>query len=682
MKTFFVRLIHCLLICTLGSGLALPLTRALAAEDAAARIATLRAEIARHDELYFRHAAPVITDVEYDALRRELRDLLAAQGASAEEALGFGDDRVETSPRGFHRVPMRGLEKSYSEPELRRFLQRAIRRVGPEVRWVVEPKYDGLAISLSYEHGRLSRAVTRGNGNEGDDVTTELLACASVPAELEAPAGQPPAPEHVEIRGEVYLPWAEFRRINAERRAAGEMESLHPRNLAVGTLKARDPGLRADRRLAFVAYGWGAWVPMEAAPRSQQESLLRLREWGFAVPPSQTADDVESVVAAVREVGRQRDGFPAPLDGAVVKVDSIAWREKLGETEGAPRWAIAHKFEPERVEARLRAITLQVGRTGLITPVAEMEPVEVGGAIVARASLHNAREIARRDYRVGDWVRVERAGEVVPQLVGVNLARRPAGALPYSFPTACPACDTALAREGDAQVRCPNRDCPPQVQRRLEHAASPAALDLTGFGPTIIAELVARGRLRRVEDFFQLGDADVRPALRASIERSRRSETWRFVAAVGLPEVGATGAKRLGERFRDLAALADADLAALRAAGLTTAAAQAARESLSREDVQHTLRALDAVRLEPLVDASRAKLAGRRFVFTGTLRSLTRDAAIAKVRELGGDVQSTVTRQTDFVVVGEGGGQKIDDARRLGRRVVSEEEFLALLADP
>jgi len=682
MKTFAAASLRLALCVALGGWFAFACPVARSVEDTAARIAALRAEIARHDELYFRRAAPVITDAEYDALRRELRDLLATQGAPHEPTLALGDDRTGESPTAAHQVPMRGLEKSYSESDLRRFVQRASRRAGTDLQWLVEPKYDGMAVSLTYEHGHLQRAVSRGDGSEGDVVTAALLACVDLPRELRAGKGEAAVPDRVEIRGEAYLSLADFARINAERRAAGEPESAHPRNLAVGTLKARDPDLARGRRLDFVAYAWGAWEPSTGAPQSQQELLARLREWGFAVPPAQSADEPEAVVAAVRQIGRAREGFPAPLDGAVVKVDAIAWRQKLGDAESAPRWAIAHKFEPERVETRLRAITLQVGRTGLITPVAELDPVEVGGATVSRASLHNPREIARRDYRVGDWVRLERAGEVVPQVAGVNLARRPADAHPYVFPSHCSACETSLVPEGDAQVRCPNRDCPPQVRRRLEHAASPAALDLTGFGPGIIAELVARGRLRRVEDFFELGEADVRPALLAAIERSRQGEAWRFVAAVGLPEVGATGAKRLGEEFPDFAGLAGAEAGALRAAGLSAAAAEAASEALACEETQRTLRALAAVRVGPVIESAPGKFAGRRFVFTGTLRALTRDAAVARVRALGGDVQGAVTRQTDFVVAGDGGGRKLDDARRLGRLILTEEEFLALLAEP
>lgn len=650
------------------------------------RIAELRSEIARHDELYFKRAAPEITDAEYDALKRELRGLLeqhpqlaAADGEAAAGALG--DDRSGRFPTARHRMPMLGLEKSYSEAELRKFLARVERLAGEPVTWVVEPKYDGLAISLTYVRGRLVRAVTRGNGSEGDDVTANLLACTDVPRELPA---QPdfPLPEFIELRGEVFMALAEFERVNAMRRDAGEEVFAHPRNLAVGTLKATDPAVLRSRRLTLVCYGWGACEPADAAPVSQRDLLTRLSAAGFLVPPAHVASGAETVWQIVRVLDRERSEFAGPLDGAVIKVDEVGLRRQLGEGEAAPRWAIAHKFEPERVETRLRAITWQVGRTGTLTPVAELDPVTLGGSTIARASLHNRREIERRDYRIGDRVRVERAGEIIPQLVGVNLAARPAGAVPVSFPTACPVCATALQPEGEAGWRCPQRACPAQVKRRLEHFASEAALNIRGLGPVLVETLVDRGKLSEVDGIYRLSGAEVPARVLDQIERSKGAELWRFVAGLGLPDVGGVNARKIADRAGKLEALGRMSREDLVAAGLSPAVAEAVARELASVPLQRILAGFSAAGVQPALAAKAAsdgRLAGQAFVFTGTLRGLSREEAARRVLAAGGKVQADVARTTNYVVAGEGGGRKRDEAKRLGVAVLSEEEFLRML---
>lgn len=573
----------------------------------AERLAQLQAEIARHDELYFRQAATEISDAEYDALKQELRALLEAhpQLASSRATLtALGDDRTDRFPKARHRVPMQGLEKSFSEPELRRFLKRVAESAGgAPVAFVVEPKFDGLAISLVYEHGRLTRAVTRGNGIEGDLVTENLLACAPVPIELRAAADGSEPPAFVEIRGEVFLEHAEFDRLNAERLAAGESVHAHPRSLAVGTLKSSDPAILRSRRLSLVAYGWGAWEPAEGAPVSQLELLARLAAWGLTVPPAQAAPGPETVWQLVRALDVGRVKFPGPLDGAVIKVDDAVLRSRLGGNDDAPRWAIAHKFEPERVETRLRGITWQVGRTGLLTPVAELEPVLLGGSRVARASLQNRREIERRDYRIGDVVRVQKAGEIIPQLVGVNLGARAAESPRYVAPTMCPSCSTALAA-GDATLRCPARACPAQVQRRIEHYVGDAALNLRGFGPAAVAALVERAGVRDAHELYTLTPARWRAVseagagnperLAAEIDRSRGAELWRVINGVGLPGVGAASARRLAEKFPGLPAVRDATESELMRAGFTRAGAAALRSELDRPETRAVLEGLIA----------------------------------------------------------------------------------------
>lgn len=606
-----LRLIRTLAL--LGS-VAIALRAENSATSAAERFARLNAEIARHDELYFRQANPEITDAEYDALKQELQALLENNPSLAGSRAGIdalaSDDRTERFPTAQHRRPMLGLDKSFREAELRRFVARVTAAAGgAPVALVVEPKYDGLAISLVYENGRLLRAVTRGNGHEGDVVTDNLLACTAVPRQLRDAPGGPPWPSFVEIRGEVYLEHAEFRRLNAERLAASEPPHAHPRNLAVGTLKSSDPAVVVSRRLAWVAYGCGAWEPATTAPASQRELLARLGAWGLPVPPIQVAADAEAVWQLVRVLDAGRAGFPAPLDGAVVKVDEVALRARLGNGgDGPPRGEIAHKFEPERAETRLRGITWQVGRTGLLTPVAELEPVSIGGTVVARASLQNRREIERRDYRIGDLVRVQKAGDVVPQLAGVNPDARPPNATRYAVPEACPACGTVL-EVSETVVRCPQRACPAQVKRRLEHFVGDSALNLRGFGPATIAALVEQGGVRDLHELFGLTAAQWRAVaearggepdrLAAEIERSRRSEWWRVLNGLGLPGVGVAGARRLAGQFAGLPELKRATANDLMRAGFTAAGAAALLAELRDPQIQATLDGLIAAGVAP-----------------------------------------------------------------------------------
>lgn len=597
----FVRLVFALVSLI---AMAVQTQSAIEKGDAAVRLQQLRTEIARHDELYFKKAAPEITDAEYDALKRELRELEARHPEFANAGAtvaALGDDRSGGFPTHRHHAPMRGLSKSHSDADLRRFFERVARELGSaEIDFVVEPKYDGLAISLTYERGRLVRAVTRGDGNEGDVVTENLISCAAVPRELTAADGATPWPEFVEVRGEVFMAQAEFERVNAERLAAGQETFAHPRNLAVGTLKSSDAAERAGRRLTVVCFGWGAWEPANAAPASQRELIERLASWGLPVPEwVRGAHGPDAAMREVRVIDRARPALGFPIDGAVVKIDAVDLRQRLGEADGGPNWAIAHKFEPERVHTVLKAISLQVGRTGAITPVAELEPVLIGGTTVARATLHNPREIARRDYRVGDTVKLEKAGEIVPALVGVVAERRLPTAQPFEFPRICPSCTTALVADGNAGLRCPQRVCPAQVKRRLEHFVSGAALNLRGFGPAVVEALVEQGGMRDVDGLYRLTQAQILAAvggrrkvaekLAAEIERSRSAELWRFIHGLSLPETGASNAKKLAKHCGTLLVLRDADISQLRASGLTTAAATELASELKRPEVRNAI---------------------------------------------------------------------------------------------
>jgi len=593
------------------------------AADAQVRIEALRREIAEADELYFRQSAPAISDADYDRLKRELAALEAAHPdrAAAPGATALGDDRTGRFPTRRHRERMRGLAKCYTREELEAFFARTERpSVLGEAGYVVEPKYDGLAISVTYERGRLVQAVTRGNGIEGDDVTANVAAIRSLPHGLRATAADGtanPIPDVIELRGEVYVGLAEFRRINAAQEAAGGEPFSHPRNLAAGTLKQADPGEVAARRLAIVFYGTGACEPASAAPRSQQALHALIRAWGLpGVERVAVARSRDEAWAAIGKLGRDRARLAYPIDGAVVKVDAVAQRTAAGADDDAPGWAVAWKFAPERAATRLRAIALQIGRTGVVTPVAELEPVRLGGATIARASLHNFAEIRRRDLRVGDVVFVEKAGEIIPAVVGIDPAARPADCEPYEEPRACPACRADLVRAaGAVAVRCPNSGCPAQLRRRLAHFASEACVDIDGLGPATIERLVGRGRVGHIADLYRLRREDLVAAggtgeksagrLLAAIERSRRAELWRFIHGLGIADVGPATARALAARFGDLPALAGAtreelfEAAAPRVPGVNAAAAESVLAFFARPENRSVIDALQAAGVCP-----------------------------------------------------------------------------------
>lgn len=658
------------------------------------RIAELRTEIARHDELYFRKAKPEISDAAYDRLKRELAALEAAHPAFARPAEGVGDDRSGRFPVYTHRERMLSLAKAYTEAEWRAFHAKLTKQLGrSDPAFVVEPKYDGLAISLTYERGVLVRAVTRGNGTEGDDVTANVRMIRDLPIRLAGETGT--LPELAELRGEIYLEQAEFDRINAERIAADGEPFAHPRNLAAGTLKSSDPAETAQRRLSVAIYGWGAWEGA-TAPASQQAFHAQVRAWGLpGMAGVQLAGSADEVWAAVRAIERKRSGLGFPIDGAVVKLDDTALRARVGADDHAPRWAIACKYEPERAATRLRGITWQVGRTGVLTPVAEFDPVALGGSTVARASLHNRAEIARRDLRIGDLVEVEKAGEIIPAIVGVKLAARPAEAKPYLFPGRCPSCEAPLVeRPDEAAVRCPNAHCPAQRQRRLEHFVSAQAVDIRGIGPATIAALSEAGLMKSPADFYRLRRDDLlripgmgeknADRLLTEIGRSKEAELWRFIHGLGIPRIGAASAKKLALQCGELAALARMDEKTV-AGAVGPSAASALVEFMARPETRTDIRTmLDAgVRPKPPdVAKAVADLQGKVFVFTGTIAGLTRAQAAEMVRVGGGIVRDSVSRQTDWVVAGEGAGGKLAEARKLGVKVISAEEFKVMLGRP
>ncbi len=563
--------------------------------EAQTRIADLRAQVARHDELYHRKAQPELTDFDYDTLKATLAALekafpeaAAAAGAETPTAK-VGDDRTEGFARVKHRQAMTTLDNTYDETELREFCARLAKLTGrEELLFSVEPKIDGASISLTYERGALVRAVTRGDGEEGDDVTVNVKTIANLPHTLRAPAdlAEVPVPDLVEVRGEIFLRFAEFARINQAQQEAGLEAYANPRNLAAGTLKQLDTaGVRA-RGLEIVVYGLGACAPADLVG-SQTAWHAALAQWGLpTLENRRTVRGTDDVVAAIRHLDTLRATLPYATDGAVVKLDDFELQRLAGyRGEGqsarklSPRWACAYKFAPERAETRLRAITIQVGRTGVLTPVAELEPVQLAGTTVARATLHNRDEIARKDIRVGDAVFVEKAGEIIPAVIGVNAAKRTPECVPYVFPEACPVCGTAAVQAaGEVAIRCPNPDCAAQLTGRLDYLAGRGVLDLESLGGVVAEKLVATGWVKDMFDLFalqaeplgalNLGTTEAPRVLGVknatkiveAIARARGHDLSRWILALQIRDVGGATAQDLAAVHGTLPALAASEI--------------------------------------------------------------------------------------------------------------------------
>jgi DNA ligase (NAD+) len=664
--------------------------------EARQRIADLRAHVGRYDDLYYRQAKPEVTDFEYDRLKRELADLEAQfpQFKAADSpTTRVGDDRLEGFATYRHRQPMQSLDNTYSADELRAFHQRLVKLFGREdLAYVVEPKIDGIAVSLTYEHGAFVRAVTRGNGFEGDDITANAKTIRTLSAKLKAARGAR-LPDTIEIRGEVYMTLAEFERINREREEAGEAPFANPRNLTAGTIKQLDPREVARRKLEIVLYGVGFCEPAVIETQGGVHGLVHA--WGLpAVEKFWSTRGIDETWQAVQELDHLRHSFAYATDGAVVKLDSFAQQREAGSTSKAPRWAIAYKFAAERAETRLNAITVQVGRTGVLTPVAELEPVVLAGTAVSRATLHNRDEIARKDIRVGDYVFVEKAGEVIPAIVGVNIARRAPECVAFVFPGKCPVCGTRTVQyEGEVALRCPNPDCPAQVRRRVQHFASKVGVDIEGLGEAMVATLVEKGWVKSVTDIYRLRRDDLLTLgksvekstdnLFAAIEASKRVELWRFINGLGITHVGVSAAKDLALKFGSLEALAEArrdDLVAIEGIGEVMADAIITyfNEPRNRTLVSRLL-ALGVAPVAPARPAGGSVLTGKTFVLTGTLPELTREQATEMIEVAGGKVSGSVSRKTSYVLAGEEAGAKLEKAKSLGVPVIDEAEFRRML---
>lgn len=671
--------------------------------DAISLHADLARQIRQHDRAYYIDARPTISDVEYDRLYRQLIDL-----ESAHPGLKTPDSpsqRVGGAPiPGFtqvrHLVPMMSLENTYSPDEVRSFIARAQKPLGETpLRWSIEPKIDGVAISLRYEQGRFTLGATRGDGTHGDDITANLRTIRNLPLVL-TPPPDGEVPEVLEVRGEVYMPTADFRRLNAERAAAGEETFANPRNSTAGSLKQLDPRIVARRPLRVVLYGLGA---VSSTPPATQAGLLRwFQLLGLPIPERLwVAHSAGEVLAAIDELDTARRSFSYETDGAVVKLDDLALRQQLGSTSKAPRWAVAYKYAPEQAETRLRAITLQVGRTGAITPVAELEPVFLSGSTVSRATLHNEEELRRKDIRVGDTVLIEKAGEVIPAVVRVLPERRNGSEIPFDFPRNCPECGSAVAREQTADgegavLRCLNPGCPAQVRGRLEHWCARGAMDIEGGGEVTVQQLVATQLVRDVADLYSLTIPQVAGLERmgeksaanfiAGIDASRSRELWRLLFGLGILHVGASTAKALSRQFPDIDALAAASTEQLmQAEDIGEVIARSIHDWFRNDANRHLIERLRAAGLtltsslyRPPTDAPAGPFAGKTFVLTGTLPTLSREAATARIEALGGKVSSSVSRKTHYLLAGEEAGSKLEKARTLGIPILDEATFLQL----
>jgi len=705
--------------------------------EAHARIAALRTELAAHDERYYRHATPEITDFEYDAMKKDLADLEVQFSEFAlvdSPTQRVGDDRTEGFARVKHRLGMTTLDNTYDETELREFHARLVKALGTaDLAYTVEPKVDGVAVSLTYEKGKLTRAVTRGDGEEGDDITANVRTIRCLPHTLKPAAGTnddlfvTPFPDLIEIRGEIFLRDEEFRRINQLQEESGEALYANPRNLAAGTVKQLDAKIVATRRLEIVVYGLGACEPApegldqgrgdlrvvrdRSGPHgggpslgfhSQSTFQAQLRAWGLPVESKLwVVRGIDAVWAAIGELDALRRGFPFATDGAVVKLDLFSQQAVVGYRGAgqaarklSPRWACAYKFAPDRAETRINAISFQVGRTGAVTPVAELEPVLLAGSTVKRATLHNADEIARKDVRVGDTVLVEKAGEIIPAVVSVILEKRPADSVPLVFPTECPTCGSPLMREpGGVKWMCVNSTCPEKVRRKIEHFASKASLDIDGLGEEIVDLLLTRGLIKTIPDLFRLNVEDLLPLKKSGelwatnlvngIAERRTADLWRVIHGLGIPQVGAASAKELARRFRSLEALGAASLNDLvQMDGFGEKTAEAVRTWFNDEPNRALVADLIAVGVTPTPPAEGAAggvLAGKTVVLTGTLPTLSREQATEKIEAAGGKVSGSVSRKTHYVLAGEEAGSKLEKAKTLGVQVLDEAAFLKLV---
>jgi len=664
--------------------------------EAQSRIAHLSAELDEHNHRYYVLSQPTISDREFDALLEELQRLEAEFPQflrTDSPSQRVGGTVTKEFPTVVHRYPMLSLSNSYSMDEMREFDARIQKALGRNVEYVCELKYDGVAIGIRYENGSLTQAVTRGDGVQGDEVTANIRTIGSLPLRLRGEG----FPADFEVRGEVLLPRKEFDRINAEREEIGEQLYANPRNTASGTLKLQDSAVVASRNLDCYLYS----VMLEGELTGTHfGDLMQLREWGFKVSDaSRLCPTLEDVFAFIAHWDKARQKLPFDTDGVVIKVNSLADQKALGFTAKSPRWAIAYKFETEQAVTRLNEITYQVGRTGAITPVANLEPVKLGGTTVKRASLHNADQIAKLGLCIGDMVQVEKGGEIIPKIVGVERTQGAFGFDPVEYITHCPECATPLVRkEGEAQHYCPNElGCPPQIKGRIEHFISRKALDIDGMGPETIEQLYNAGLVHGVADLYTLDREQLllleRMAeksvdnLLSGIEKSKQVPFPRVLFGLGIRYVGETVAKKLARQFKDIDALMAAtqeELEDVEEIGGRIAESVVGffADERNRETVQRLRDAGLRFQLEERTHSGSDVLGGKAFVVSGKFAHYTRDGIKEAVEQYGGRIVSSISAKTDYVLAGaDMGPEKRKKAEKLGVPIISEEEFRGMVGE-
>jgi DNA ligase (NAD+) len=664
-----------------------------------AEVEALRREIDHHSHRYYILDDPEIPDAEYDALLRRLEKIEAewpeyrTPDSPTQRVGAPPTDAFKVVTR---RVPMLSLDNAMNEEEMREWRERLVRAVGDAGArgYVCEPKMDGVAVELVYQDGALVQASTRGDGVNGEDVTLNARTIRAVPLRLRRDGGKrdPKPPSLLSVRGEVFMRIADFEAINRKQADSGEKLYANPRNTAAGSLKQLDPRVTAARPLRFFAYG-AAHIGSTGVD-SQWTLLQTLRVWGLPVNPlSERCETIEDVMAYYARVAAQREKLPYEIDGVVVKANDFAVQVEAGVRSRSPRWAVAWKFPPQEARTRVRAIAVYVGRTGALTPVAHVEPVRVGGVTVSNVTLHNEDEVLRKDVRVGDWVIVRRAGDVIPELVSTIVDLRKGHPVRFRMPATCPVCGTRVERvEGEAVTRCPNLTCPAQIRGRLIHFASRGAMDIEGLGEKLVDQLVSAGLVKDPADIYHLSAGKLAELERMAeksaqnvidaIEHSKRTTLARFIYALGIRNVGETVADLLAAHVDSIDALLEADektLAQIHGVGDVIAAAIHAWTSVpANRKVVHRL--MDAgVSFARAPRATSREFTGKTFVFTGTLSRFTREEAEAEVKKRGGKAASSVSKQTSYVVAGEKAGSKLEKAQKLGVSVIDEDEFLKMI---
>lgn len=658
-------------------------------EEVRKRVEKLREEIEYHNYRYYVLADPVITDEEFDKLMRELIELerqypeLITPDSPTQRVGEKVLDEFRSVP---HTEPMLSLDNTYSEEEIKDFDERIKRLLErEEVLYVAELKIDGVSVSLRYVEGRFVQGLSRGDGTRGDDISENLKRVRSIPLRLRKPVT-------VEVRGEVYMPTDVFEKLNEERQKRGEPLFANPRNAAAGTLRQLDTKITSERRLdSFIYY---VVKPEKHGLKTQWETLNWLRELGFKVNPhSRLCKNVEEVIAYWREWTQKKDELPYWVDGVVVKVNDFEQQRVLGATAKAPRWAIAFKFPAERARTRILSVTVQVGRTGTLTPVAELEPVQLSGTMVKRASLHNFDYIEEKDIRIGDWVYIEKAGGIIPQVVSVIEAMRTGNEEKIRPPDACPVCGGKVGKTevGEVALRCLNPHCPAKLKRALETLASRSALDIKGLGEKLTDKLVDSGLVKDIADIFYLTPFDLSQLgpgigqktianLLNEIEKAKKAPLYRLITALGIPMVGEKTAHLLAQTFKSLKKIASADLEELmQIPGIGEEIAKSIVEYFKNEKTKEILEKLEraGVKLEeePTVEVSDI-FKGLTFAVTGVLKNFTRNEIEEFILSHGGKITENVSRNTDYLIVGENPGSKLSRAQQLGVKIISEEEFL------